>query len=373
MNALPEWRRMVIKVGSSLVAPDGGGCSTRYLLAIAQFVIAARDAGRQVIIVSSGSVAAGRATRDQYAARGGRSIAEKQALAAIGQSQLLGHWQQFFDFQCAQVLLTRDDIADRKRFLNAKNTLTTLLSWDVLPVVNENDTVAIDELKLGDNDNLAAHVAVLADADILLILSDVDGLFDADPNHNQEAQLIPQVPRIDASIRALAGAPSGPLGTGGMRTKIEAAEIATGAGVDSIILSGVAPEPMLRFARGENSGTWFHASSKPVAARKHWMLHSREAVGQLVVDAGACRALTKQGASLLPSGIQEVRGQFRRGDVLEIVGGSSNRCIARGMTQYNAEELQEIKGRHSRDIAELLGYCYTDVVVHRNDLVITDD
>ncbi|MEL6716709.1 MAG: glutamate 5-kinase, partial [Planctomycetota bacterium] len=221
---LRPWTRAVLKVGSALVAPDGRGCSTTHALGIARFVLDAHARGREVILVSSGAVAAGLATQPEAASGASRTIPQKQALAAIGQARLMAHWDRLFDAPCAQILLTHDDLADRTRFLNARTTLAELLALGAIPVVNENDTVAVEELKVGDNDNLAAHVAVLAEADLLIICSDIDGLYDADPRTTPEARLIPVVERVDERIHALAGGAHHPSATGGMRTKLQAAE-----------------------------------------------------------------------------------------------------------------------------------------------------
>jgi glutamate 5-kinase len=370
---VPDWKRAVIKVGSALIAPEGRGCSTKHLLPIARFIIESRNRGREVILVSSGAVAAGRSVKP---GRGGvpRSIPEKQALAALGQPLLMASWSRFFDFPCAQLLLTYDDLLNRHRFVNARNTLHELLRLDTMPVVNENDTVAVEELKVGDNDNLAAHVAVLAGADLLIICSDVDGLFDADPRTNPDARHIPVVERIDASVYALAGGKGDPLATGGMHTKLEAADKATARGIDTILVNGTKGENFEHLLKGVLHGTIFYRREAPLTAKKHWMLHTLPSTGRIVVDEGAARALRSKGASLLPSGIVDVEGRFAAGDAVEIVRrrDAEARLIAKGITQYGDQELLRIRGRHSRDIEEALGYVYTDVVIHRDDLVLIE-
>ncbi len=367
---LPEFDRVVLKVGSSLIAPDGSGCSTRYLLGVARLVQHWWQQGKQVVLVSSGSVAAGR-DRLPATLRGQiRTLAGKQALAAIGQSLLMGHWQRLFDRPCAQVLLTRHDLQHRRRFLNARATLEQLLALESLPVVNENDTVAVDELKLGDNDNLAAHVAVLVDADLLVILSDVDGLYDRNPQETG-ARLLAHVHRIDDQLRAAAGDSTTHVGTGGMKTKLQAAQIAMDAGIHTLIVNGRKADALLALESGFCPGTWFHASQQPLSARKHWLLHTQQSRGRLEVDAGAARALL-QGASLLPCGIRTVEGDFRRGDRVDVLGPEGHQ-LATGISQYDATELQRIRGLNTGRIAETLGYLYSEEAVHRDDLVLTQE
>jgi len=368
---LPPWKRAVIKVGSNLIAPDGGALSTRYLLGIARFIADARADGRELVLVSSGAVAAGRAALGIAPGQRGDVVA-RQALAAVGQVRMMEAWSKLLDCPCAQVLLTHADIGHRRRFVNAKNTLRELLALGALPVVNENDSVAIDELKLGDNDNLAAHVAVLVEADLLLILSDVDGLFDADPRHLATAQLIERVVNIDASIHALAGGVGSSQGTGGMRTKIEAAEKAARRGIATVIANGRKAEVLASLARGQNPGTLFCAMATAVSAKAHWLKHALPAQGTVIVDAGAARALRERGASLLPPGVIDVRGHFRAGDAVDMVAIDSGgeRHVARGISQYDASELLRIRGHGSQQIAALLGYVGSAVVVHRDDLVL---
>ncbi len=372
---VPGWKRAVIKVGSALVAPDGKGCSTAYALPIARFIIENHRQGREVILVSSGAVAAGRSTQPERSRQAPRSIPEKQALAAIGQPLLMASWGRFFDFPCAQLLLTYDDLSNRNRFVNAKNTLTALLGMGTLPIVNENDTVAIEELKVGDNDNLAAHVAVLAEADLLIICSDVDGLFDADPRAASDARLIPVVDRIDADIYALAGGAYHPLATGGMRTKIEAADKATSRGIDTLLINGTRGDRFEKLLHGTLFGTIFRKRAHPLTAKKHWMRHALPSTGRLVIDDGAARALAANGASLLPSGVVAVEGAFAAGDAVDVIhrAGDDERTVAKGITQYSAQELHLIRGRHSADIEAVLGYLTAEVVIHRNDLVLVKE
>ncbi len=369
---VPDWTRAVLKVGSALVAPDERGCSTKHLLAIARLIAESRRAGQEVILVSSGAVAAGRAAQSDP--NPPSTIPEKQALAAIGQPLLMAHWRRLFDAPCAQLLLTYDDLYHRTRYLNAKNTLRELLGRGVLPIVNENDTVAIDELKVGDNDNLAAHVAVLAEADALIICSDVDGLYDADPRTHPDAELIRVVDRINDRIYAMAGDTHSAVATGGMQTKIEAAEKATGRGISTLIVNGTKAEHLDALRAGRVRGTLFRRVEDPLAARKHWMLHAVPTSGRIWVDAGAARALRTDGASLLPSGITSVDGGFTHGDAVEIVTDTDAgpEVIAKGFTQYGSRDVIRIRGRHSNTIADILGHAPADIVVHRDELVLLD-
>lgn len=366
-----RWKRAVIKIGSNLVAPEGRALSTRYLLSVAQLICEWRNQGKELVLVSSGAVAAGRAV---LGGTGGarRSLGAKQAFAAIGQARLMETWSRLFDWPCAQVLLTVDDISNRRRFVNAKNTLRELLAMGTLPIVNENDSVAVDELKLGDNDNLAAHVAVLIEADLLIILSDVDGLFDADPRSKPDAKLIAEVAQIDADIFALAGGAGSAVGTGGMRTKLEAADKAARRGIATVLLNGRKPAALDALRRGENPGTWFLAQGSRSSAKAHWMRTALISQGAIMVDDGAARALRERGASLLPPGVLDVRGSFRAGDAVDIVHLQEGRetPLAKGVSQYDASELQRIKGRGTPEIESLLGYVGSESVVHRDDMVL---
>ncbi|MEM1117130.1 MAG: glutamate 5-kinase [Bacteroidota bacterium] len=365
---LPAWRRAVVKVGSALVAPDGGQPSTRHLLGVARFVAQSRRAGREVILVSSGAVAAGRVATASGPAR---TIPEKQALAALGQPLLMAHWSRLFDDACAQVLLTYDDLRHRTRFLNARTTIAELLARGAIPIVNENDTVAVDELKVGDNDNLAAHVAVLAEADLLVVCTDVAGLYDADPRAHPEAALVPVVDRVTASVHASAGGAGTEAGTGGMRTKLEAAETATARGIPTVLVDGTDADRLDALARGTLHGTLFRALDPPLPARKHWLLHATPVAGRIEVDAGAARALRENGASLLPSGVVRLEGEFGRGDAVEIATEAGD-VVGRGITRYAARELDRMRGHKSTEVEAVLGYAGPSAVVHRDDLVLTD-
>ena len=372
---IPDWKRAVIKVGSSLVAPDGKGCSSQYTLTIANFIIQNHNLGREIILVSSGAVAAGLATQQSLKAKTNRSIPEKQALAAIGQSLLMESWSRFFDFPCAQMLLTMDGLHNRERYVNAKNTLNELLNLKTLPIINENDTVAVDELKVGDNDNLAAHVAVLAEAEILIICTDIDGLYDANPSTNKDAKLIPVIENINAEIYSLAGDTSNPLSTGGMRTKIEAAEKAVSGGIDTIIINGTNPKSFDKLMNGNFHGTFIKKIKTPVAAKKHWLMHTIQNEGKVLIDKGAKNALINKGASLLASGIIKIEGYFSVGSAISIVylKEDNETIIAKGIAQYNSEELDKIKGKKSSEIEGILGYLNNKEVIHRSDMVLVNN
>jgi glutamate 5-kinase len=373
MPSLPDWDRAVVKVGSAIIAPDNRGCRTTHLLPIARFITESRRQGKDVILVSSGAVAAGLAEQNRQGPGSGLSIPERQALAAIGQPLLMAHWRRLFDVTCAQVLLTYDDLQRRARFVNAKNTIQELLDRDTLPIVNENDTVATEELQVGDNDNLAAYVAVLAEADLLVICSDVDGLYTADPHDDPEAERLPAVDGITDAIYDMVGGSHRAVARGGMRTKVEAAEKATDRGIDTVLVNGTKGAHLDALGRGEMPGTLFRRAAQPLSARKHWMLHALPAAGRIVVDAGAARALRERGASLLPSGVVGVEGSFTQGDAVEVVvageDGAPNR-LAKGITQYGADALRRIQGRQSHAIRDVLGDAPADHVIHRDDLVL---
>ena len=368
---LPAWRRAVLKVGSSLLAANGGGLSPRHALGLAQFVSSSLAAGRQVVVVSSGAVAAGRAIAPK-AAEAGAAMAARQALAALGQAQLIGLWQRFFERPVAQVLLTHDDLRNRRRYLNARATLNELLRIGALPVVNENDTVSVDELKLGDNDNLAAIVAALVDAEVLFIATDIDGLYSADPRVDANACAIDEVAALGPETFAMAGGSGSTAGTGGMRTKLEAASKAAAAGIETILFNGTDGDAVRLLGQGRLRGTRLRAGQTRVAARKYWLRHVPAVPGAILVDAGAVRALAGSGASLLPGGINGVDGEFARGDMLEIRcrDEAGERLVARGVTQYSAVDVRRIARRHTRDIDGVLGYNYGESVVHRDDMVV---
>ncbi|WP_431636329.1 glutamate 5-kinase [Dyella sp. KULCS107] len=371
-QTVPPWRRAVLKVGSSLIAADGGGLSTCYALGLAQFITACHASGREIVLVSSGAVAAGRLLLKDHSHED-TSSAARQAMAALGQTQTVGLWQRLLDIPLAQVLLTHDDLRNRRRYLNARATLSELLRHRVMPVVNENDTVAVDELTLGDNDNLAAIIAALVDADMLLIATDIDGLYTADPRSNPEAEPVNEVPELTPEIMAMAGAAGSSVGTGGMRTKLEAAQKAGAAGIETILFNGRDSEVVSLLSRDLLHGTLLRTKATRLQARKYWLRHVPAVPGHIEVDAGAMRALNEEGASLLPKGILAADGQFQRGDMVEIVGPGEHGALqsfARGISQYNAAEINRIARCHTRQIKPRLGYSFGENVVHRDDLAL---
>jgi glutamate 5-kinase len=365
-QALPPWRRAVLKVGSNLLAADGGGLTPKHAEALAAFISASHAEGRDVVLVSSGAVAAGRALLRQHAGDG-RGLAARQALAALGQAPMIALWQSLSARPVAQVLLTHDDLRNRRRYLNARATLRELLQLGVLPVINENDTVSVDELKLGDNDNLAAIVAALVDADLLLIASDVDALYSADPRRDADAMPIAHVAALTPAIVAMAGASGSSVGTGGMRTKLQAAGKAAAAGIPTVLFNGRDIDTVRGLQQGRWRGTLFDAASSRMHARKYWLHHAPAAPGHIRVDAGAAIALAGGRVSLLPGGVLDACGEFHRGDLVEIVD-ADGQAIARGLSQYGAAEVRRLAGRHSRDIDAALGFSHGDEIVHRDDM-----
>lgn len=361
---------IVVKLGTSVLTAGSKQLNRARMVEIVRQCSLVMRQGHKVVIVSSGAVAAGR-EHLQYP-KLEPTMSNKQMLAAVGQGKLIELWDQLFGIYgltVGQMLLTRADLEDRERFLNAKDMLTTLLNYGVVPVINENDAVATSEFKVGDNDNLSALAAILAEADLLLLLTDQQGLFTADPRSHADAKLICEVAQIDDDIRCIAGGSVSGLGTGGMSTKIQAAEIATRAGVTVVIAAGSRPENIFDAVEGKSVGTQFMPSSTPLENRKRWIFGAAPA-GTLRIDAGAVTALREKGSSLLPKGITQVTGTFARGAVVRIVtpeGGD----LAHGVTRYNSEDLTRIVGLRSSEIAAALGYEYGPNAVHRDELIIT--
>lgn len=369
-RALSRIRRLVVKVGSGLITAPGQGPDGKRIAALAADIAAAVGERREVALVSSGAIVTGMA-RLGLPARP-RSIPEKQAAAAVGQSALMWHYEQAFKkhgLQVGQVLLTGQDVADRGRYLNARNTLLALMDFGVLPIVNENDTVAVDEIKVGDNDNLAALVAHLIDADLLILLTDVDGLYTGDPRRDPEARRLETVETITADIRRLVFDREGDVAVGGMSTKLEAAEKAGASGIPMIIASGHEAGVVARILGGEALGTYFQPRDDRLAARKRWIGYAVRPRGRLTVDAGAKKALTERGKSLLPSGLVDVSGDFQAGEVVALAetGGVD---FARGLVNYDAAELRKIRGAKTADIERALGYKGLGEVIHRDNLVV---
>ena len=363
-------RRVVVKVGSGLVTTPGEGPSSEHIGRIAADLSALVHEGREVALVTSGAIATGVA-RLGLTARP-RSIPEKQAAAAVGQSALMWEYEQAFKkhgIPVGQVLLTGQDISDRSRYLNARNTLLALLEFGVLPVINENDTVAVDEIKVGDNDNLAALVAHLIDADLLVLLTDVDGLYTGNPRQDPSARRLETVEAITDQIQRMVYDASARVSVGGMATKLQAGQKASASGIPMVIASGREAGLLPRLLKGEPIGTYFQPRDDRLAARKRWIAYAVPPQGRLAVDAGAKKALTERGKSLLPSGVVAVDGQFRAGEVVALTLGDEPE-FARGLVSYDADEVRLILGAKTADIARRLGYEGVDEVVHRDNLVI---
>lgn len=362
-------QRIVVKLGTSTLTNGTRQLNRQRMLEIVQQIAYLHQQGHEMVVVTSGAMAAGR-ERLGFPDLG-RSVPAKQMLSAVGQGRLMHLYSELFDiFEIivGQVLLTREDLADRPRYLNARDTLITLLEQRIIPVINENDTIATHEIRVGDNDNLSALVANVLEADLLVILTDQPGLFTADPRANPDAQLISVIPQIDDSTYALAGGVGSSVGTGGMVTKIQAAQLATRSGVTTLIASGTEPNVLPRVISGEVVGTRFEAASSHVESRKRWLLAEKPR-GHVHVDVGAARKLLKGGASLLPVGVTSVEKSFERGETLAIFAPNGQK-IAHGLTSYNSEDIRKLCGLQSNRIAEILGYSYGDAVVHRNNLVV---
>ncbi len=367
---LGKARRWVVKVGSALVTNDGRGLDGEAISAWVDQLAALRGQGHEVILVSSGSVAEG--MKRLGWSRRPSALHDLQAAAAVGQMGLVQVYESRFQrhgLHTAQVLLTHDDLADRHRYLNARSTLRSLVGLGVVPVINENDTVATDEIRFGDNDTLAALVANLVEADLLVILTDQRGLFDRDPRVHADAKLVSEGRAGDPALDAMAGTSGGVLGRGGMATKVRAAARAARSGTSTIIASGRETEVLLRLARGEDLGTLLSADQEPLAARKQWLAGQLKVKGRLALDDGAVRVLCQGGRSLLPVGVTAVDGDFRRGELVACVG-ADGREVARGLVNYSAEETRRIMGQASDRIETLLGYVDEPELIHRDDLVV---
>jgi len=373
MEKATSYRRIVTKFGTNLLTGGSDSLNERTISDLAAQLAHLHAQGQEVVVVSSGAIASGR--QKLGSTRLARGIPFKQVLASVGQHRLLSLYERLFeryDITVAQALLTKADLLDRAGYLNARNTLLALLELKVICIVNENDVVAVDELHqavFGDNDNLSAMVANLIDADLLVILSDIAGLYTADPHRHPDAQLIPQVDKVDLRIERLAVDTNSRVGTGGMITKIAAAKLATSCGTTVVIANGREPEVILKLARGESIGTRFLPTSSRLESRKRWMLSGLSTKGKLVVDSGAAQALRKQQRSLLAAGIKEVEGEFQRGAIVNIYDPEGVR-LGCGITNYSSADIQTIKGVHSGKIVALLGYDYGSEVVHRNNLVV---
>ena len=367
--ALADFRRIVVKVGSSLLVDAAAGrVNETWLASLADDIARLHGEKRDVLVVSSGAIALGRAVLKLP--RGALKLEDSQAAAAVGQIALARTWAEALGrhgISAGQILVTLGDTEERRRYLNARSTIAKLLEWRSVPVINENDTVATNEIRYGDNDRLAARVATMTSADLLVLLSDVDGLYDAPPQNGAKAKLIPVVARITPEIEAMAGSPGSELSRGGMHTKIEAGKIATTGGIHMVIASGRIEHP-LRAIASKGRCTWFLTPANPVTARKKWIAGSLEPKGTLTIDAGAVAAL-RRGNSLLPVGVIKVEGAFARGDAV-IVRGPDGHEIGRGLVAYDAEDAEKIRGKSSSDTLLILGIEGRAEMVHRDDLVL---
>ncbi len=371
-----RYQRIVTKFGTNVLTADSDRLDVERMASLVRQVAELHQRGAEVLVVTSGAIAAG---RHRLATHGGRKerkdMPYRQVLAAVGQSDLMQSYQELFgrhSITVAQTLLTRQDLADRLGYLNARNALLAMLELRVVPVINENDVVASDEIegaRIGDNDNLSALVANLVDADLLLLATDTGGLYTADPHKDPAAQLIHRVDRIDGRIEALAGESQSAVGVGGMATKIQAAKLATGGGADMFIVSGREPDVLVRVARGEQVGTYFPASGDRLESRRRWMLAGLSVKGRVVIDEGAARALREKKTSLLPAGVHAVKGAFERGDPIDLVDHNGER-VACGIANYSADEITRIRGVRSDRIEDVLGHHYGGEVVHRDNLVL---
>jgi glutamate 5-kinase len=367
--SLADFRRLVVKVGSSLlVDSDGGRLHDVWLASLVADIAKLHRSKRDVLVVSSGAIALGRAVLKLPA--GPLKLEDSQAAAAVGQIALARTWSEVLGREgitAGQLLLTLQDTEERRRYLNARSTIDKLLEWRAVPVINENDTVATNEIRYGDNDRLAARVATMASADLLVLLSDVDGLYDSPPAENATAKLVPLVECITPGIEAMAGAAGSELSRGGMHTKIEAAKMATQAGTHMVIASGRIAHPLEAIASGVRC-TWFLTPANPITARKKWIAGSLEPKGILTIDAGAVAAL-RSGKSLLPAGVIQVDGSFARGDAV-VIRGPNGLEVGRGLVAYDAQDALKIKGRPSADILSILGFGGRAEMVHRDNLVV---
>lgn len=367
---LAHCRRVIIKIGSSVLSSTGG-LNRERVRDLTRQIIAVKDRGLDVAVVTSGAIAAGVARLDLR--RKPKTIPEKQAAAAVGQIGLMALYERSFSnmgHRIAQVLLTREDLSDRQRYLNAKHTFLTLLHHKVVPIVNENDTVAVEEIQFGDNDELSGMVATLLEADLLVILSDVEGVFEEDPRRNPRALLVPVIEGLPEIIHRYAGASQSDFGRGGMVSKLDTAVKAGAAGIATVIASGLKKRVLMEiFDPLREVGTLILPVGDRVAGRKHWIAYTLKPVGEITVDQGAWRALIRQGRSLLPSGLKRVKGNFRAGECVRCINPEGVE-FARGLVNYSSQELEKIRGVHSSGIEMVLGFKVSDEVIHRDDLVL---
>ena len=367
------YRRIVAKFGTSLLTSGTDHLDLQVMSSLVEQIARLHSQGKEMVVISSGAIASGRQKLKKVAER--KNTPFKQVLASVGQSHLMYTYEQFFSqygIAVAQALLTKEDLCDRSGYLNARNTLLALIDLGIICIVNENDVVAIDEieeLKFGDNDNLSAMVANLVDSDLLALLTNIGGLYTADPHRNSQAQLIRRVDKIDPEIKRMACDTASRHGTGGMAAKVEAARLATSSGVNVVIADGQEPNILVRISQGEDIGTFFPAQVSKMESRKRWMLSGLASKGKVTVDKGAASALKEHNKSLLPAGVMKAEGKFQRGDIVDILDEKGKR-MGCGISNYNSSDLVVIGGKHSDEIGSLLGYDYGDEVIHRNNMVI---
>ncbi|WP_419205366.1 glutamate 5-kinase [Photobacterium leiognathi] len=361
---------IVVKLGTSVLTGGTLKLDRAHMVELVRQCAMLRRQGHKVIIVTSGAIAAGREHLGYPELP--KTMASKQLLAAVGQGRLIQEWETLFGIygiNIGQMLLTRADLNDRERYLNARDMIIALLDNGIVPVVNENDAVATTEIKVGDNDNLSALVGILGGADKLLLMTDQPGLFTADPRSNPDAELIREVHTIDETLRKLAGGSVGGLGTGGMATKLQAADVARRAGIEVIIAAGRRPDVIIELAEGKSVGTRFLPLESPLESRKRWILAGPPPAGDIVIDDGAVTAVQQRGSSLLAKGITMVKGDFERGEVVRIFDKDNN-LLARGICRYSSVDMAKIAGKHSQEIHQVLGYEYGHVAIHRDDMVV---
>jgi glutamate 5-kinase len=369
-KTLGKVRRIVVKVGSSILASVEKGLHYEVFSNLTKEISDLKRQGYEIVLVSSGAIAAGM-EKLGYKTRP-QAITQKQATAAVGQTRLMNIYENYFSrFQqmVAQVLLTHDDLSHRRRFLNARNTLLTLLELGIIPIINENDTVVVEEIKFGDNDNLSALITNLIGADLLIILSDIDGLCDSDPRRNPKARCISLVENIDGEIDGVTGETTNKMSIGGMISKIQAARKASRFGIPTVVARGTKGKILHQILKGKEMGTLILPKGEALSSRKHWIAFNLKPKGDVIVDEGAKKAIMQKGKSLLPSGVVKVRGTFHRGDLVSCLGPYSKE-FARGLVNYSASELVKIKGLRTRQIEMTIGYKYSDEVIHRDDLVV---
>lgn len=370
-DLLNQVKRIVIKVGSGVLT-SASGLNMAVIDDLTTEICALKEKGFEVLLVSSGAIASG--LKKIGMAKRPQSVSQQQAMAAVGQSSLIMAYEDAFErhgHKVAQILLTRDDLTHRRRYLNARNTLFTLLSWNIVPIINENDTVVVDEIKFGDNDNLSAMVTNLTESQLLINLTDIDGLFDKDPRNHEDAKLIDVVEKADRKIMRYASSIPGFLGTGGMASKIKAARKVALRGVPAIIANGLKPGILDLIFSGKEEGTLFLPGETTLCSRKHWIAFTKSPKGEIVIDRGAERAILKKGKSLLPSGMVEVRGRFSLGNSVLLLNEAGDQ-IAVGMVNYHSGDIRKIMGAKSAEIESRLGFKHDDEVIHRDNLVLAE-